>query len=238
MPHTQTACDLTPRILLVEDDTELREALAENLRLNGMSVVEAASGLAFHQALPGHRFDVVILDVNLPDTNGFQLARIVHAIPRRPGIILLTARTGQHDRIQGYTEGADLYMTKPVDGRELFLAVRNLATRVQHGRGQITSAAWQLDVVGKRLVTPEGTALALTSREVLLLEQFVLAEGKPVPHSTLTAIMGYGSPGPESRGLDAALRRLHEKAHAQDLRLPLQVIHAIGIRFTAPLALL
>ncbi|HHW33163.1 MAG TPA: helix-turn-helix domain-containing protein, partial [Paracoccus solventivorans] len=83
---------------------------------------------------------------------------------------------------------------------------------------------------------PTGGAVVLSPREVLLLEQFVPAAGQPVSRRSLDAVMGYGEPGSKSRGLDQALARLHEKARRQNVRLPLQVIHAIGIRFAAPLS--
>ena len=226
----------------MEDDDELREGLAENLRLNGIEVAEADSGSSFRHALRSGPIDVAIIDVNLPDASGFELVRELAGGALRPGVIVLTARTSPQDRREGYAGGADLYMTKPVDGEELLLAVRNLARRVRHSHAQVSRAdggqpSWRLDVARKLLVSPDGVSLALSGREVLLLEQFVKAEGTPVSRVALAEIMGYGSPGPENRGLDAALRRLREKAAAQHIELPLLVIHSIGIRFAAPFRL-
>lgn len=230
------------RVLLVEDDDELREGLAENLRLNGIEVAEAYSGRSFRDALRAEPIDVAIIDVNLPDTSGFELVRELAAGGLRPGVIILTARTSPQDRRAGYAGGADLYMTKPVDGEELLLAVRNLARRVRHAQTQASAShsgerAWRLDMARKLLVSPEGASLALSGREVLLLEQFVKAEGAPVSRAALAETMGYGIPGPENRGLDAALRRLREKAAARNIELPLLVIHSIGIRFASPFRL-
>lgn len=225
-----------PLVCIVEDDRELREGLAEYMGLNGLPVAEADSGLSFRRVLQEYSVDVAIIDINLPDISGFHLARELSGRTGKPGIILLTARSGQQDRIRGYGEGADLYMTKPVDGQELLLAVRNLAARVRGRAGGAEQAAWRLDVAGMRLVAPTGGAVVLSPREVLLLEQFVPAAGQPVSRRSLDAVMGYGEPGSKSRGLDQALARLHEKARRQNVRLPLQVIHAIGIRFAAPLS--
>ncbi|MGV6871975.1 response regulator transcription factor [Pseudochelatococcus sp. B33] len=229
-------------VILVEDDHELRVGLAENLRLNGVDVTETDSGMGFRDAFRTGFVDVAIIDVNLPDINGFELARELSEHDHQPGIIMLTARTGRQDRRQGYAEGADLYMTKPVDSEELLLAVRNLARRVRHAQANAGTArpdqpAWILDMARKLLHSPDGTVIVLSGREVMLLEQFAKARGEPLSRASIAATMGYGNPGPENRGLDAALRRLREKAAERHIELPLLVIHSIGIRFASPLRL-
>lgn len=88
---------------------------------------------------------------------------------------------------------------------------------------------------GGRLFAPDGTVIPLSGREVLLIQQFVAADGAPVSRRALSDVMGYGAPGPRHRGLDAALRRLRQKAAEAGLTLPFQIVHAIGVRFTAPL---
>lgn len=225
------------RIILVEDDTELRQGLAEYLRLNSLQVTEAASGLAFYKSLRSQAFDIAILDVNLPDTNGYELAKDISS-EHHMGVIMLTARTRREDRVRGYSDGADLYLTKPVDGEELLLAVRNLARRVRDGgSAQPQTTAWQLDPQHQRLSAPDGTVIALSGREVMLLEQFVKMPGATISRQTLSEILGYGIPSTENRALDAALRRLRHKASECGATLPLSVVHAVGIRFTAPLSL-
>lgn len=225
------------RIILVEDDTELRQGLAEYLRWNGLLVTEAASGLAFYKILRSETFDIAILDINLPDTTGYELAKDISSDPLM-GIIMLTARTRRDDRVRGYSEGADLYLTKPVDGEELLLAVRNLARRVRSGNGAPPqAAAWQLDPQHQRLSAPNGTVVALSGREVMLLEQFAKLPGATISRRTLSELLGYGIPGAENRALDAALRRLRQKASESGTTLPLNVVHSVGIRFTAPLVL-
>ncbi|WP_163484600.1 response regulator transcription factor, partial [Escherichia coli] len=88
-------------------------------------VTEAASGIALYKALRQESYDIAVLDVNLPDISGFELARDL-APQAEMGIIMLTARTGRDDRVRGYADGADLYLTKPVDSEELALAIVNL----------------------------------------------------------------------------------------------------------------
>lgn len=225
------------RIILVEDDTELRQGLAEYLRLNCLQVTEAASGLAFYKSLRSQAFDIAILDVNLPDTTGYELARDLLS-EHHMGVIMLTARTRREDRVRGYSDGADLYLTKPVDAEELLLAVRNLARRVREGGNpQPQTAGWQLDPQHQRLKAPNGNAIPLSGREVMLLEEFVKWPGATISRQTLSEALGYGIPSTENRALDAALRRLRHKASECGTTLPLSVVHAVGIRFTAPLSL-
>lgn len=227
-------------VVLVEDDADLREALTENLRLNGISVLEVETGAAFRAAVQDRRVDAAIIDVNLPDASGFELARELQGRSDRPGIVILTARSGRQDRLLGYAGGADLYMTKPVDNEELVLAVRNLARRVADARRAADepparAPAWQLDLVRRLLVAPDGTVLVLSGREATLLELLQEAGGRPLSRIHLGAVMGYGAPGPEHRGLDQAIRRLRHKASQRGLDLPLLVVQALGIRFVAPL---
>lgn len=126
------------KLILVEDNTDLRQGLADYLRLCNFIVDEAASGAEFHEALRRESYEVAIIDVNLPDVSGFELAQ--HIAARNgaeaadTGVIVLTARGGRQDRVRGYESGADLYLTKPVDSEELALAAWNLAQRIRGTR--------------------------------------------------------------------------------------------------------
>lgn len=233
------------RAILVEDDHDLRQGLADYLRLSGVDVRDVTSGLELFRTLRVESFDVAILDVNLPDSSGFDLARELSA-ERGMGLILLTARTGRDDRIRGYAEGADLYLTKPIDGQELVLAVRNLARRVHGGvagsqpaaaetRAAAAPAPWRLDMLRHCLVPPHSDPIQLSGRELMLLEFLAAAEGATVTRAALAEHLGYDTTAAEGRGLDAVLRRLRRKVADRDLELPVRAMHAIGVRFSAPL---
>lgn len=226
-----------PRILLVEDDQALREGVAENLRLCGMAVTEADSGYAFHAARRRESFDVAILDVNLPDANGFDLAASMAGDKGRTGVIILTARTGASDRVRGYSEGADLYMTKPFASQELLLAVRNLLRRVapECQKKTAVSEAWRLDLLSKQLVAPDGRSIVLSGREVLLIEQFVGKKSEAIARQLLSEALGYGTPGSDNRALDAVVRRLRQKLTEAGLDLPIVSVNNLGLRFVPPL---
>ncbi|MGO4840755.1 response regulator transcription factor, partial [Rhizobiaceae sp. 2RAB30] len=143
-------------------------------------MTEAASGIEFYRALKLGRYDIAVLDVNLPDANGFDLAADI-AGGHDMGVIILTARTGRDDRVRGYGEGADIYLTKPVDSEELALAIGNLARRTRHSvaaapprRDTSVSAEkdlpWQLDRRRKTLDVPGVASVKLSARETVLLE--------------------------------------------------------------------
>ncbi|WP_176084488.1 response regulator transcription factor [Martelella sp. HB161492] len=236
--HENEDSEATPpvRVLLVEDDRDLRQSLAEYLRLRGNAVTEAASGLEFYKALRNASFDIAILDVNLPDCSGFDLAAELAPDARRTGIIMLTARTGREDRIRGYGEGADLYMTKPVDGNELLLAIRNLARRLPDIAAvpQAQAAAWKLDLRGYLLITPAERKIDLTAREMQLLTLLAEAGGQPVSRTTLSEAFGFED-RPEARGIDAITQRLKQKAASIDVDLPMKTIRSVGISFAADL---
>ena len=240
------------RVILVEDDEDLRQGVADYLRLQAIDVTEVASGIAFYTALMGGEFDIAILDVNLPDVSGFDLARTVSA-GKRMGIIMMTARTGREDRLHGYEQGADLYLTKPVDSEELALAITNLGRRVRAAavsakpqtsaeerapvQAATTQGAWTLNMQRCRLVSPQGVQILLSGREAMLMELLARATGATVPRHAMDALLGNSSSDPESRRLDAALRRLRVKARTAGADLPLHAVHAVGIRFIGVLSL-
>ena len=227
-------------VLLVEDDDDFRQGLADYLRLRNVSVTEVSSGIGYFKATRGTRYDVAIIDINLPDISGYELARDLSE-GGLTGVIMLTARTGRDDRIKGYGAGADLYLTKPVDGEELYLAIQNLARRIsqsgQRDRHASPSGSWRLDVSQQRLVSPDGWEVTLTGREMMLMQYLAEVEqGVTVPRSALVELLGYDNLAPESRGLDAVLRRLRQKASDANCELPLHTVHALGIRFSAQLS--
>jgi DNA-binding response OmpR family regulator len=232
------------QVILVEDDRDLRQGIAEYLRFNAMQVTDVASGVGFYKAFRKSAFDVAILDVNLPDTNGYDLARDLSA-EQTLGVIMLTARSGRTDKLQGYAAGADLYLAKPVDGEELVLAIRNLARRVRQAEGSPRTSSgmassgadggWRLDLRHYRLLAPGNVSIDLTGREVMILEQLAKAKGGTIPRRVLAEALGYGAHGAENRGLDVALSRLRQKTNAQGVELPLHAVHSVGVRFTVAL---
>ncbi|WP_343315404.1 response regulator transcription factor [Brucella sp. BE17] len=223
------------RVLLVEDDNDLRQSLADYLRLRKMSVKEAVSGLEFYRALSQQTFDVAVLDVNLPDTSGFELVTELSA-KNNMGIIMLTARTGREDRLRGYSEGADLYMTKPVDSEELALAINNLVKRTRKNETEKPSilppketVLW-LNLQKRVLLTSNQQQVKLSTRELLLFEHLIENPGKTIKRDAVIKLFTDAEPDPDSRRLDAALARLRAKFQVAEIPFPVQIVHGLGLR--------
>lgn len=224
-------------IVLVEDDHDLRQSIADYLRLRRIQVTEVASGIELYKALRQERYDIAVLDVNLPDVSGFELARDIAS--QGMGVIMLTARTGRDDRIRGYADGADLYLTKPVDSEELVLAIANLGRRIRRSAipanaGQAFAAEidapWRLDRQTQTLYAPRGASVKLSAREVVLLEYLARHQGVTVPRDDISALFHDALRDPESRRIDAALARLRAKLKNSGIESPLHVVHSAGVR--------
>jgi DNA-binding response OmpR family regulator len=224
------------RVILVEDDFDLRQGLTDFLRLNGFSVTPVANGAEFSLSVTTDVFDVAIVDINLPDTNGYEITRSL-AERTHMGVIIVTARTLRDDKIRGYAEGANLYLTKPVDGDELVFAIKNLSDRIKRvtTTEQLPSQShskWRVDCASQRLISPEGTEIRLSGREAKLILCLAEASGRIVSRADLSRAMGYRELNPETRSLDAVVRRLRSKAREAGLELPIHVVHAAGFQFS------
>ncbi|MFG1432930.1 response regulator transcription factor [Xanthobacter sp. V2C-4] len=245
-PDKDSTAGLRPSIILVEDNDVLRKSISEYLRLRGVDVTEAASGSECRAHLIHGSYDIAVLDVNLPDTSGFDLAAQLSAHGDM-GIIMLTARARRDDRIHGYQQGADLYFTKPVDSEELALAITNLTrrarrsdtARTQPPAAEETPTAPHLVLDRRRhtLLAPDGTLLRLSPRETLFLEYLAQRPGMTVSRDDIAAIFGKTELSAESRMIDAALTRLRARFRAAGLELPIQVIYNAGLRLTRPIDL-
>lgn len=168
-----------PRLLVVDDDEGLRELLVRYLSDNGYEVAGVADGAAMRRHLAAQPVDLLLLDVMLPGEDGLALARTL-AAEGAPGIIMLSARGDEVDRIVGLEVGADDYLAKPFEIDELEARVRALLRRSQAG-GDNRPACGDLvlDPAG-RAFELAGERLALTPREFAVLESLVLRAGKAV----------------------------------------------------------
>ncbi|MCJ8150741.1 response regulator transcription factor [Shinella sedimenti] len=227
------------RAIFLEDDQVLRKSLADFLSLNSISVVDVASVASFRKAIVDGDFDVALIDLGLPDGSGLDVARELRGTGI--GLIIITARSGRADRLQGYQDGADLFFIKPVDGAELVLAIRNLARRLRRAevvaKGEMTSnAIWTFDRAGQRLMAPTGVSIKLSGREAAFVDRLAQAGGETASREELALALGYREIDIESRRVDAVLRRLRQKARAVDTELPVHAVHALGFRFSAKLS--
>ena len=224
---------MSEKILLVEDDATLRETLAYNLTEEGYNVLTAVDGQTGLTLGRDETPDLFILDVMLPELDGLSLCRILRRETEAP-IILLTARTGEMDKIIGLDSGADDYITKPFSLGELMARVRVALRRKKRTEAQakeIVAGDLVMDLVGRR-VSKGGTFIKLSHKEFDLLAELLQNMGTVLSRDLLlTKVWGYDYAG-GTRTVDVHVRWLREKIE-EDPSKPrlIQTIRGVGYRF-------
>jgi len=206
-------------ILVVEDEEDLAELVAFNLRQSGYTVTTAGTGNEALQQIQRKRPDLVVLDLMLPDISGTEVCRRLRAAPgtQRIPVVMLTARTEEVDRVLGFEVGADDYVPKPFSPRELVLRIGAVLRRTspdvdeEPARGEgITIGTLEIDVP-RHEVRVEGSAVSLTALEFKLLLDLATRRGRVQSRdSLLERVWGY-APGIETRTVDTHVKRLREK---------------------------
>ena len=218
--------DLTPHILVVDDDTRLRELLQKYLVENGFRVTAAADAADARARLEGLSFDLIILDVMMPGEDGFGLTASLRQTSKIP-ILLLTARGEPEDRITGLEHGADDYLAKPFEPRELVLRISNLLRRVPE---VVTETVVQLGAhafdIERQMLTRGDRPVRLTPAEASLLRTLALQPGVTLSRDNLieqSRIAG------NARTVDVQVTRLRRKIEP-DPRAPryLQTVRGEG----------
>ncbi len=235
------------RIIVVEDEADLRDDLVEYLDRCGFEVRGASSGVELDGLLENESADVIVLDVNLPDEDGFSVARRVRALSPA-AIVMLTARSSLIDRVIGLELGADVYLVKPVDFREVEAQIKALVRRIHKGANPPAAVAppsaaavapaveskrsWQFDDVEWRIQPPEGPAVPLTATEYKFLSLLVVAPGEPVSRQDISIALTGRDWDPYSRSIDSLVRRLRIKVEERaGCPLPVQAVHGVGYAF-------
>ncbi len=220
-------------VALVEDHAALREEIAFLLGHQGFRVSPCADGPTLDALLATEGCDVVVLDVGLPGEDGFSIAERLRSIPHL-GVVMLTARGALEDRVRGLRGGADAYLVKPVDWRELAAVIESVVRRLPEP--DASAEAWQLRAGGRRLLAPDGTIIELTHTEAALLIR--LAEDAPNPvarEALMIAAIGVPLDG-DFRRLEVALSRLRLKINAAVPNAnPIRAARGKGYTFVAPI---
>lgn len=237
------------RIAIVEDESHLLGDLVEYLTACGHEVEGCADGVALDAVLERKPVDILILDINLPGEGGFSITGRLRA-KSDVGIIMLTARGLNVDRVVGLEIGADVYLVKPVELRELEAQVRSLSRRLklapQGGRDRSAALSapvhapaanatdWTFDQLSWTLISPEGRAVKLTGNERVFVSLLVSRPGEPVSRDEIFRALGKRGWDPADRSVDSMVRRLRAKgAEAIGLPLPIESVHGIGYAFAA-----
>ena len=207
-----------PHILVVDDDREIRDLLARFLRMHGYRIETAVDGREMFAALSAGRFDLIVLDLMLPGVDGLSLCRRVRADSDLP-IIMLTAVGEDTDRIVGLEVGADDYLAKPFNPRELLARIRAVLRRAGESRrqpedrrsGRFEFQDWTLDVARRTLHAPDGAPVDLTAGEFGLLLALVEHPGRVLTREQLLDLTRGREAGPFDRSIDIQVSRLRRK---------------------------
>ncbi len=216
MPDTASTRAAT--ILVVDDDADIRELIVGQLAQENYRLLSAANLGELRQTLRDHAVDLIVLDLNLPDGDGLTLCRELRGEGSDVQIIMVTARGSAIDRVLGLELGADDYLTKPFEPRELLVRIRNLLRRGRGDNGAQSRAGsaryahfgpWRLDLVQRRLIAPDDRLVMLSSAEYRLLCHFieqpniVLGREALLPERRATAAF--------DRSIDLQISRLRQK---------------------------
>ncbi|WP_426701242.1 response regulator transcription factor [Rhodanobacter sp. Col0626] len=217
------------RVLLLEDDELLRDhVLTPRLRQFGFEVTAIGRAAELHEHLRQRRPDIVLLDVGLPDRDGFDVARQLRSEADDIGIVMLTGRAEGVDHVRGLSEGADAYLSKPVDLDVLVSTLHSLARRL-HAPRPGTTGSWRLDADGWCLISPFGSMVALTKTERRLLEVLIERPNQIVSREALIASLTADVYDFDTHRLDSLIHRLRGKVlRVLDTQLPLNAVHGEG----------
>lgn len=222
------------RVLVVEDESDLREATVAYLQLEGFRAVGVGSLAAAERLLQAQDFGLLVLDLGLPDGDArLWLEQRDDLLDK--GIIMTTARGERGERIAGVQAGADCYLVKPVDLDELVGLARNLLRRLRHEVAQ----AWTLDGVKWILQAPDACPIKLTHSELVILGALARRAGEAVSRDELAAALGHDPLVYDPRRLEILVRRLRGKVgDALGFALPLETVHGQGYAFAAPITVI
>jgi len=224
--------DQQPHVLIVDDDLDIRTLLAEYLQANGCNTLLAADGPAMWKLLADHGVDIIVLDLNLPGVDGLTLCTELRSRSELP-IIMLTARSAPLDRVLGLEMGADDYVCKPFEPRELLSRIRSVLRRSasslpekKHAElGRLHFANWILDLTARHLLNDQGVIVSLSGAEFRLLRIFLDNPNQVLNRDHILNLTQGRDADPFDRSIDIQVSRLRQKLEI-DTRDP-QIIKTV-----------
>ncbi len=230
----------SPHILVVDDDREIRDLLGKFLDKNGFRVTTAADGREMRRALDDWKIDLIVLDLMLPGEDGLTLCRNLRAESAVP-VIMLTAMGEEVDRIVGLEMGADDYIAKPFNPRELLARIKAVLRRakdfpaVGNGNDEIvlSFAGWSLDLEKRELYSSDGVLVPLSGGAFGLLAAFVTHPGRVLSRDQLLDMARGRDAQPFDRSIDVQVSRLRRKIE-DDPKEPalIKTVRSGGYMFT------
>lgn len=229
----------TTHVLVVDDDPAIRSALREILESSNFKVTEAGSGQEMHRLINEHKIDLITLDIGLPGVSGIDLAREIRVNSNIP-LIMVTALADEIDRIVGLEVGADDYVVKPFNVREVLARVRAVLRRSRAAPAKASQAdeifefeGLTLNAQTRILSSADGNEIPLTSTEFSLLEFLLRNAGKPCSRDDITSHLKGYEWSPQDRSLDTLVARLRRKIEV-DVHEPklLRSVRGVGYIMT------
>lgn len=214
------------KILLVEDEVSLGDYIKKGLSEAGFIVEHHTTGLDGYHALMTEDFNVVIMDVMLPDVSGFELVRNYRAAGKLTPVLFLTAKDDLSDRVKGIEIGGDDYLTKPFAFAELLVRIKNLLRRVNqtdYANTVLQIADLKMNIA-KRTVSRGGQIIKLTAKEFALLQFFLERQGEVLPRSVIASQVWDINFDSDTNVIDVAIRRLRIKI---DDDFDIKLIHTV-----------
>lgn len=234
-------------ILVVDDEPDMRQMVGRALEKEGFRTAEAASGADMRAVLDQREVDLIVLDIMLPDSDGFTLAREVRAKSSIP-IIMLTGRDDLVDKVAGLELGADDYLTKPFHPRELTARIRSILRRsggqdatpvVAGGPSALARfAGWTLDLGAFKLVSPTGDDVGLTSYEFQVLSVLVRHAKRILSRDQILDMVADREWSPYDRSIDVLIGKIRKKLN-DDPGQPtfVKTVRGLGYMFVADVTL-
>jgi len=221
-------------LAIVEDDAVLREELSFFFIAQGFVVYEANSYQSLMEVLKLHDVQLVLLDLNLPGKNGYEISSILKSIWPKLGVVMLSARSALNDRVQGYNSGADIYLTKPTDPIELLATVRSLLKRLTGAA--VTDDYLRLNLQSRCLTSSTAICEDLTDIEITVLRSLLINPQRTLDVGEIMYVLGEKFPGRSftRRALENILSRMRIKLMTRfDRKLdPIKSLRGFGYQLT------
>lgn len=231
------------RILVVEDEPTLCEQVAAGVREAGYAVDVAHNGLDAHFMGDTEPFDAVVLDLGLPQMDGLTVLKKWRAAGRTMPVLILTARDRWSDKVQGFDAGADDYVAKPFDPRELLARIESVMRRMQSRpvadepaapRQTVQFGRCSLDLASHQLTGPDGVEIPITSMEFDLLKVFAENPGKALSRDRILTLTKNREWDPYDRSIDIRVARLRRKLEADpDAPHVIRTVRGVGYMFVS-----
>ncbi len=207
------------RVLIVDDDLDIRHLLSEFLERNGLHAYQAADGEGMRSILNSQHIDLVVLDLNLPGEDGLSLCRQLRSNSNLP-VIMLTAKSNPLDRVMGLETGADDYVCKPFEPLELLSRIRSVLRRSRPAEPtennhleqvKMHFSGWVLDLVARHLINEKGVIISLSGAEFRLLKIFLAHPNRVLSRDQLMDLIHGRDTTPFDRSIDLQISRLRQR---------------------------